>query len=83
MVHIRPDYNTKKAFLEDLKNGRFIEVYQPGPFPISNNGNGVFVIEAPAIYHKWYCAVLCENSKILKVLTPKEQQKEYNKNRGF
>jgi hypothetical protein len=68
MVHIDPDYPTKKAFLEALKNGKEIFVYQPGLFPISNEGTGVFVVEAPAHFHKWYCRVQCENSKILKVM---------------
>lgn len=83
MVHLSPDRKTKKAFIEDLKKGVSFFVDQPGFFPISNGGSGVFVIEAPANYHKWYCAVLCQNSRVIKVLTPKEQQNEYNKNRSF
>jgi hypothetical protein len=81
MVHIDPDFPSKKAFLEALKTNREISVYQPGPFPISGNGTGVFVIEAPAHYHKWYQAVLCENCRVIKTLTESEQKKEYAKNR--
>jgi hypothetical protein len=80
MVHLSPDRNTKKSFIEDLKAGKEFSVYQPGIFPISNNGTGVFVIEAPANYHKWYTAVLCKDCKVLKVLTEKEQKEEYRKN---
>jgi len=79
MVHISPDFPSKKAFLEALKAGREISVYQPGPFPISGNGTGVFVIEAPANYHKWYQEVLCENCRVIKTLTEREQKEEYAK----
>ena len=82
MVTLSPDRKTKKSFIEDLKTGKTFYVYQEGFFPISNNGNGCFVIEAPKEYHKWYCAVLCKDSKVLKVLTEKEQKEEYRKMRG-
>jgi hypothetical protein len=67
MVHIDPDFKTKKSFLEALKTGKEIYVYQPGMFPIANNGTGTFVVEAPANYHKWYVSVECVNSRIIKV----------------
>ena len=62
MVHIRPDFNTKKAFLEAFKNGQKITVYQPGFFPLSGN-NGV--IEAPAHYHKWYLGIEWNENHII------------------
>ena len=68
MVHLEPDRKTKKAFIEDLNAGKTFYVNQPGFFPISNNGTGIFVIEAPAEYHKWYCRVECIDSKVVKVL---------------
>lgn len=64
MVHLQPDRKTKKSFIEDLKNGTEFYVDQPGFFPISNNGTGVFVIEAPANYHKWYSGVLKNTKRI-------------------
>lgn len=68
MVHIDPDFKTKKAFIEALTAGREISIYTPGPFPLSNNGTGIFVIEAPANFHKWYCKVSCTEGKIVKVV---------------
>ena len=65
MVHIDPDFKTKKAFLEALKNGREIYVYSPGPFPAPKNGR--VSIEAPAEYHKWYLSVEIKDEKIVKV----------------
>lgn len=68
MVHIEPDFKTKKAFLEYLKT-KPVYVYQPGGlYPIANNGTGTYGIEAPAAYHKWYCRVECVDCKIVKVL---------------
>jgi hypothetical protein len=66
MVHIEPDYPTKKAFLEAFKNGTEIRVYTPGLFPLSPSGTGT--IEAPSHYHKWYLRVKYENFIITEVL---------------
>jgi hypothetical protein len=66
MVHIHPDFKTKKAFLEAFKNGAQIVTFNPsGLFP--NVQNGTVVIEAPAEYHKWYCKVDIENQVVVKV----------------
>lgn len=64
MVHINPDFKTKKEFLEALKKGRKIYVFSPGPFPAPVNGR--VTIEAPANYHKWYLSVEIKDGKIVK-----------------
>lgn len=69
MVHIDPDFKTKKEFKMAIAAGKSVYVYQPGPFPLSNGGNGRFVVEAPANYHKWYCSVECIDGKIIKVIS--------------
>lgn len=66
MVHIDPDYETKKAFKEAFKKGKAIYIYSPGPFPVPANGRAV--VEAPARYHRWYSTVIVENHKIVKIV---------------
>lgn len=67
MVHIRPDFQTKKSFLEAFKKGTEIYVFDPaGIFPLLRCSNGV--VEAPAELHKWYQTVKWdENYKITKI----------------
>jgi hypothetical protein len=66
MVHIDPDFKTKKEFLEALKNGREIYIFSPGPFPAPKNGR--VTIEAPAEYHKWYCQVEIKDGRVIRVI---------------
>jgi hypothetical protein len=67
MVHITPDFNTKKAFIEAFKSGERIVVFQPGFFPLTAP-NGTAVIEAPAHYHKWYLRVEYSDFIVTKIL---------------
>jgi hypothetical protein len=66
MVHIDPDYPTKKAFKEAFAKGKDIYTYSPGPFPSPSEGR--VVVEAPARYHKWYATVIVKNNKIIKIV---------------
>lgn len=67
MVHISPDFDTKKAFKEAVKVGRKIRIYSPGPYPVPVNGR--IVIEAPAKFHKWYATAIVEDGYIVKVVS--------------
>lgn len=66
MVHISPDFETKKAFKEAVKAGKKIRIYSPGPFPVPVNGR--VAVEAPARYHKWYASVIVKDGYVEKVL---------------
>lgn len=66
MVHIDPDFETKKLFKEAFQKGRKIYIYSPGPFPVPQNGKAV--VEAPSRYHKWYASVIVENGIIVKIV---------------
>ena len=66
MVHIIPDFSTKKAFKEAVKRGDKIKVNQPGFYPAPQNGK--CVVEAPAKMHKWYATVELKNGYVVKVL---------------
>jgi hypothetical protein len=62
------NYQTKKALIEDFKQGKQITVYQPGgmfPAPI----NGRITIEGPHYPqpHKWYASAELKDGIIIKV----------------
>lgn len=67
MVHISPDFSSKKSFKEAVKRGDLISVYSPGPFPCQQNGR--VVVEAPARMHKWYATVEIKDGYVKKVLS--------------
>ena len=68
MVHISPDFPTKKAFKEAIAAGKSVYIYQPGGlFPTPQNGT--VTIEAPANYHKWYCRAEVKDTKVIRVIS--------------
>ena len=55
MAYTSTNYKTKKALIDDFKLGRFITVFQPGPFG-PDVKDGVVYLEGPHYpeAHKWY-----------------------------
>jgi len=61
MVEITPDFKTKKAFLQALKDG--VEIYAIQViFPVKD---GKDVIEAPQGIHKWYAQCVIKDMRII------------------
>ena len=62
------NYQTKKALIADVKAGKRVEVYQPGPF---GGGvlNGSECIEGPHYPepHRWYASATIVDGYIVKV----------------
>jgi hypothetical protein len=67
MAHISPDFQSKKAFKEAVKNGEQINIFSPGPFPLPSSGQTC--VEAPANYHKWYASVKYVDGIVTKVIS--------------
>lgn len=67
MVHIDPDFKTKKEFKEAFRKGVEIMTYTPGGL-FQSADNGVVTIEAPAMFHKWYCRVEIKDRKVVKII---------------
>ena len=57
MAYVDPNFPTKKAFLAAIKAGKRLEIYSPGPFPVSQNGRTT--VEGPHYPkpHTWYASV--------------------------
>lgn len=67
MAYTNKDYKSKKALIEDHKNGVDISVYQPGPFgPDVKDGN--ISLEGPHYpkAHTWYASAEVKDGKIVK-----------------
>ena len=68
MAYVDPNYPTKKAFVDAVKNGVKHHTYNPsGMFPTTQNGSDT--VEGPHYPkpHKWYASVVVENGVVVKV----------------
>lgn len=67
MAYVNPNFKTKKALREAVKNGQHVTVYSPGMFPANQNGRET--VEGPHFPkpHSWYASVEVENGKVVKV----------------
>lgn len=67
MAYVNPNFKTKAALKNAVKNGETVTVFSPGPFPA--NQNGTEYIEGPHYPqpHSWYAQVTVENGKVVKV----------------
>jgi hypothetical protein len=66
-MYVSPDFKTKKALKEAVKDGQTVRAYSPGPFPCPENG--WLAVEGPHFpkAHSWYAQVFVEHYKVLKV----------------
>ena len=66
-MYVSPEFKTKKALKEAVKDGQTVRVYSPGPFPCPESG--WVSVEGPNFPrpHTWYGQVFVEGYKVLKV----------------
>ena len=69
MAYVSPNFKTKKALKEAVKNGERVECYSTGQFPARLNG--VESVEGPHYPepHKWYSRVAVTDGYVTKVLS--------------
>jgi hypothetical protein len=67
-VYVNPNFPTKKALKEAVKNGETVTVFAPG-FGTPKH-NGIETVEGPHYPkpHSWYARVEVTNGKVTKVL---------------
>lgn len=67
MVYVNPNFKTKKALKEAVKNGDTVTVFNPGIGQAPTNG--VAYIEGPHYPqpHNWYAEVTVQDGKVVKV----------------
>lgn len=68
-MYVSPNFPTKKALKEAVKNGEYVTCFQPGPFGRGNETSGNFGVEGPHFPkpHSWYAQVVVEDGKVVKV----------------
>lgn len=68
MTYVRPNFPTKKALKEAVKEGRTVTVFEPGPIGKAPT-NGTAFIEGPHYPqpHTWYAQVEVKDGKVVKV----------------
>jgi len=66
-MYVNPNFKTKKALKEAVKNDEKVSVFSPGPFPA--NTDGIEFIEGPHYPepHRWYAKVMVKNGFVIKV----------------
>jgi len=66
-MYVTPNFKTKKALKEAIKNGETVVVFSPGPFPAKTDGTEF--IEGPHYPkpHTWYAKVDVKNGYVTKV----------------
>lgn len=66
-MYVNPNFKTKKALKEAVKNGDRVEVFSPGPFPAPTVGRAS--VEGPHFpaAHTWYASVEVADGVVVKV----------------
>lgn len=69
MAYVDPNFKTKKALKDAVADGKFVTVFQTGPFGGNVPTNGTVAVEGPHYPepHRWYAQVVIENGKVVKV----------------
>ena len=68
-MYVRPNFKTKKALKEAVKEGKEVTIFQPGPFGGNEPKMGTVAVEGPHYPepHKWYASVTVEDGFVTKV----------------
>ena len=66
-MYVNPNFTTKKALIDAVREGRTVCAYSPGPF--NPNLNGVVDVEGPHApkMHTWYAVVVLEKGVVKEV----------------
>ncbi len=67
MAYVFPNFKTKKALKDAIKEGKEVTVYVPGLGSVPANGTAA--IEGPHFPapHTWYASVTIQDGKVVKV----------------
>jgi len=68
-MYVDPNYPTKKALKDAVKDGKDVYVFSPGPFPAPTDGETS--VEGPHYPkpHTWYARVRIADGKVTEVLS--------------
>ena len=68
MAYTTVNYRTKKSLVQDVKAGKRVTVYQPGPFG-PDVKDGICHLEGPHYpeAHKWYASAIVKAGVIISI----------------
>lgn len=68
-MYVDPNFKTKKALKQAIKNGEMVSAFQPGPFG-PDVSDGDHSVEGPHYPepHRWYARVRIKNGMVVKIL---------------
>jgi hypothetical protein len=68
-MYVSPNFKSKKALRDAVKNGQSVSVFSPGPFPCPQNGR--VTVEGPhyPVPHSWYAVVIVADGKVTRVVS--------------
>jgi hypothetical protein len=68
MAYTNVNYRTKKSLVQDVKAGKRVTVYQPGPFGPGVK-DGICYLEGPHYpeAHKWYASAIVKAGVIISI----------------
>ena len=66
-MYVSPNFKTKKALKDAIKEGKKIEVFSPGPFPCPKDGH--VTLEGPHYPqpHTWYAQAILKDGYVVSV----------------
>jgi hypothetical protein len=66
-MYTHPNFKTKKALKEAVKNGDKVTAFSPGPFPCPNEGK--IALEGPHYpeAHTWYAEATLKDGVVISV----------------
>jgi hypothetical protein len=68
-MYVQPNFKTKKALKEAVREGRNVTIFQPGPFGGEPRDGVVHGVEGPHYPepHRWYASVTVKDGQVIKV----------------
>lgn len=69
-MYVTPNYPTKKALKDAIKEGKPVHIFQPGPFGGNEPTDGDLSVEGPHYPkpHTWYARIRVQAGRVIKVL---------------
>jgi hypothetical protein len=68
-MYVEPNFKTKKAAREAIKNGERVTIFQPGPFGGDEPQDGEVSLEGPHYPepHKWYARAVVKGGAVVSI----------------
>jgi len=68
-MYVEPNFKTKKALREAIRDGKDVKIFQPGPYGGNEPQTGRVSVEGPHFPkpHSWYAQVTLEAGRVVRI----------------